>query len=102
MAALRPTPGLALLLELFVLAIAAMLHRLRVGADGRAEQVAIGIGARMGNGLLIVVLAWLVLEGQGAPPGTTLAFAAALTALFGLGFAVLVARPEEAVIGYKG
>ena len=52
--------------------------------------------------MLIVVLAWLVLEGQGAPPGTTLAFAAALTALFGLGFAVLVARPEEAVIGYKG
>jgi 4-hydroxybenzoate polyprenyltransferase len=101
-AALRPAPGLALLLELFVLAIAAMLYRLRVGADGRAEQVAIGIGARMGNGLLIVVLAWLVLEGQGAPPGTTLAFAAALTALFGLGFAVLVARPEEAVIGYKG
>ena len=67
-AALRPTPGLTLLLELFVLAIAAMLHRLRIGADGRAEQVAIGIGARMGNGLLIVVLAWLVLDGQGAPP----------------------------------
>jgi hypothetical protein len=90
------------LLELFVLAIAAMLHRLRAGVDGRAEQVAIGIGARMGNGLLIVVLALLVLEGQGAPAGTTFAFTAALTALFGLGFVVLASRPEEAVIGYKG
>ena len=56
----------------------------------------------MGNGLLIVVLSWLVLGGEGAPPETALAFAAALTALFGLGFAVLAARPEEAVIGYKG
>lgn len=100
--ALRPPPGVTLLLELFVLAVASMLHRLRVSADGRAEQVAIGIGARMGNGLLITVLSWLLLTGQGAPPGTALAFAAAVTALFGLGFAVLVARPEEAVIGYKG
>ena len=101
-AALRPPPADTLLLQLFVVAIAWMLDRLRRARDARAEQVAIGIGARMGNGLLIVVLARLVLEGQGAPPGAALAFAAALTALFGLGFAVLVARPEEAVIGYKG
>lgn len=29
-------------------------------------------------------------------------FSSALTALFGLGFAALVRRPGEAVIGYKG
>lgn len=29
-------------------------------------------------------------------------FVSALTALFGLGFAALVRRPGEAVIGYKG
>jgi 4-hydroxybenzoate polyprenyltransferase len=102
LAALRPAAGLALLLELFVLAIAFMLRQLRVARDGHSEQVAIGIGARLGNGLLITVLAWLVLRGEGAPPGTALAFAAALTTLFGLGCAVLVARPDEAVIGYKG
>jgi 4-hydroxybenzoate polyprenyltransferase len=102
LAVLRPPAGVTALLELFVLAIASMLLRLRQADDGRAEQVAIGIGARMGNGLLIVVLSWLVLEGQGAPAGTVLAFAAALTALFGLGFVMLACRPEEAVIGYKG
>jgi hypothetical protein len=91
----------ALLLEVFVVSIIWMLRRLHVAADARREQVAIGIGARMGNGLLIVVLSWLVL-GRGAPPEAALAFAAALTALFGLAFALLVARPEEAVIGYKG
>ena len=100
-AALRPGPAVALLLEVFVVSIIWMLRRLHVAADARREQVAIGIGARMGNGLLIVVLSWLVL-GRGAPPEAALAFAAALTALFGLAFALLVARPEEAVIGYKG
>jgi hypothetical protein len=43
-----------------------MLLTLRRAEVGRDEQVAIGIGARMGNGLLTSLLAWLVLESVGA------------------------------------
>ena len=56
----------------------------------------------MGNGLLIVVLAWLVLSGAAATEPEAFGLSAALAVVFGLGFAALVRRPGEAVIGYKG
>jgi hypothetical protein len=93
---------LGVLLELFVLAVGWMLRTLWRSSDARLEQVAIGIGARMGNGLLLAVLGWLVLSARGAAVAEQVAFAAMLAALFGLSFAVLVSRPDEAVIGYKG
>jgi 4-hydroxybenzoate polyprenyltransferase len=100
--ALRPTPALALLLQAFVVGIAWMLLALAQAPDERAEQVAIGLGARLGNGLLITVLAWLVLEAHGAPQTDRLLLAAALTALFVGSAAALAARPDDVVIGYKG
>ena len=102
LASVRPVPSVAVLLELFVAAIGWMLLVLWRSELPRAEQVAIGIGARMGNGLLVVVLAWLVLTGAGATAPEAFGLSAALAALFGLGFAALVRRPGEAVIGYKG
>jgi 4-hydroxybenzoate polyprenyltransferase len=95
-------PVLALLAQPFLLAIASMLWKLSRVEDPLAEQVSIGIGARMGNGLLLCILAWLVLESQGASPAQGAALTAALLALFLLSFASLAARPQEAVIGYKG
>lgn len=89
------------LLQGFVVAIAVMLRDLWRADDPRAEQVAIGIGARMGNGLLITVLGVLTLRGQGAGAGERLLFAAALAAVFGASFLTLRSRPEEALIGYK-
>jgi 4-hydroxybenzoate polyprenyltransferase len=95
-------PALVLLVQPFFLAIAWML-RVLWRAEGRhAEQIAIGIGARMGNGLLLGVLSWLVVAGGGASPADASLLAGAVSALFFLGFAGLVARPHEAVIGYKG
>ena len=70
--------------------------------SGHDEQVAIGIGARMGNGLLLTLLAWLVVAGSGASTGRATVLACAVAVLFFLGFASLAARPQEAVIGYKG
>ena len=102
LAAVRPSPAVGILLELFVAAVGWMLLVLRRSDVPRAEQVAIGIGARMGNGLLVVVLAWLVLTGAGATASEAFGLSAALAALFGLGFASLVRRPDEAVIVYKG
>ena len=83
-------------------AIGWMLITLRRAEEGRDEQVAIGIGARMGNGLLTCVLAWLVLDAAGAPAGGRLFFVLVLAALFAASFAALVRRPDVVVIGYKG
>lgn len=95
-------PALALLVQPLVLAIAWMLWRLWRADEQHAEQVAIGIGARMGNGMLLSMLAWLVVDGSGASTAEASAVTATVVALFFFSFASLAARPDEAVIGYKG
>jgi 4-hydroxybenzoate polyprenyltransferase len=95
-------PGLALFIQPFVLSIALMLWTLSRAHESRAQQVAIGIGARMGNGLLLCVLAWLTVKGRGASTAEASALTAGLSALFFVNFASLAGRPETAVIGYKG
>jgi 4-hydroxybenzoate polyprenyltransferase len=95
-------PVLWTFVQAFVVAIAAMLWTLW-RADGQiAEQVAIGIGARMGNGILLCVLGWLLLEGNGASVAQAALFTAFLSAPFFVSFVSLATRPGEAVIGYKG
>jgi 4-hydroxybenzoate polyprenyltransferase len=95
-------PVLWLFAQPVVLSIAWMLHSLWRADDPFAEQVAIGIGARMGNGLLLSVLAWFVIDGRGATVVETAVLTATVSVVFFLSFASLVARPGEAVIGYKG
>ena len=95
-------PALALLAQPFLLAIAWMLRALSRAESSHDEQVASGIVARMGNGLLLTLLAWLVVAGSGASTGRATVLACAVAVLFFLGFASLAARPQEAVIGYKG
>ncbi len=100
--ALHAPLALALLVQAHVLAIAAMLVRLRRARDGRTEQLAIGTGAKVGNGLLLCVLAWIALEAHGTPAADRTVVVAALAALVGAAFAALVADPERAAIAYKG
>jgi 4-hydroxybenzoate polyprenyltransferase len=100
--ALRPPLWFAVLLEGFILAIAAMLRRLWAAEDPLAEQVAIGIGAKMGNGLLLVVLCRLVLVAAGASGPDQLVLVVLIAALFAVSFTALLARPQETIIGYKG
>jgi 4-hydroxybenzoate polyprenyltransferase len=96
------SPTLIGILQVFLAGIAWMLWRLWREDDARAEQVAIGIGARLGNGLLLSLLAWSMLDARGAATAETTSFVAALAALV-LGSSVALAlRPEQAVIGYKG
>jgi 4-hydroxybenzoate polyprenyltransferase len=102
LAFLKPAAPLFLVTQGFVLVVASRLHALWRASDPRTEQVAIGIGARAGNGLLLSVLAWLVLSGQGATLGERTGVLLTLAAAFALSLAVLLARPEQAVIGYKG
>jgi 4-hydroxybenzoate polyprenyltransferase len=102
LAALEPSWFIALLMQCFVAAIGYMLLTLWRADERRSEQIAIGTGARMGNGFLILVLGLLVLEARGASPQDELFFALSLTLLFALGFLALTSRPDQVVIGYKG
>jgi 4-hydroxybenzoate polyprenyltransferase len=90
------------IVQLFLAGIAWMLWRLWREDDARAEQVAIGIGARLGNGLLLSLLAWWMLEARGANTAETASFVAALAALVLGSSLALALRPEQVVIGYKG
>jgi 4-hydroxybenzoate polyprenyltransferase len=99
---LRPAPLLALLVQAFVLAAASRIYALWRASEPRAEQIAIGIGARLGNGLLLTVLAWLILSAEGASVAERSGIVIVLASAFALSFLVLVSRPDQAVIGYKG
>ena len=102
LAAALGEPALVPFITVFAVAIGWMLQRLLRAPEGRDEQVAIGLGARMGNGLLVGVLVWLVLSGEGAPYEQRLFALLVVTAAFGGGFLALARRPDEVVLGYKG
>jgi len=93
---------IAALLQPYIASIAIMLYRLyRVGSR-KDEQLSIGVGARMGNGLLATLLGALILSNQGADWITQTIFGLALTALYMLNLIDFLRHPEQAVIGYKG
>src|SRR5215211_3129082 len=93
---------LAALLQIYIASIIIMLYRLyRVGGQ-KDEQLSIGVGAKMGNGLLVTLLGALILANQGADWTIQVIFGLALTALYTLNFLDFLRHPERAVIGYKG
>ena len=100
--ALRPPTAVAVILVGLLAAIAWALAMLRHAPSGHAEQVAIGIGARMGNGLLLAALAWLLVVRDGGSTLEQVAVVCLVGAAFAVAFATLVVRPDEAVVGYKG
>lgn len=99
--ALRPSILAATALVSLLAGAAVLLWRLHVAADARAEQVAIGLGARLGNGALLVALTWLVMGGGEGTDGARTAFAWLLALLVGASVGSLASRPERAIIGYK-
>ena len=100
--AVRSPLALAVPLEALLVAVGVLLGRLHRARDSRDEQIAIGLGARLGNGVLICLLAWLVLGGEGATDAARAAIVGGLAALFLASTVALAARPQRVVIGYKG
>lgn len=100
--ALRASPILVLLIQSFFLGIAYALQRLRMTEDPREEQVMIGIGARLGNGLLLSVLAWLLMTSGGAPQEHRVAFVSVIAAAYASNFLMLRGNQTDVLIGYKG
>jgi len=93
---------LAVLLQLYVASVVIMLYRLYRVSSSKDEQLSIGVGAKMGNGLLATLLGVLILANQDADWSTQVIFGLALTALYTLNFIDFLRHPERAVIGYKG
>jgi 4-hydroxybenzoate polyprenyltransferase len=93
---------LAAVLQAYVACVALMLHSLYRSDNRKDEQLSIGVGARMGNGLLATLLGCLVLANQHATWSTQAIFAIALTVLYLLTLVTFLRHPERASIGYKG
>jgi 4-hydroxybenzoate polyprenyltransferase len=93
---------LAALLQLYIVSIAIMLCRLYRVSSSKDEQLSIGVGAKMGNGLLVTLLGAMILSNQGADWITQSVFGLALTAIYMLNFIDFLRHPEQAVVGYKG
>ena len=100
--ALSGRPGVIAIVSLFAAVILWMLWRLWRSSDPRQEQIAIGLGAKMGNGLLVCTLAWLVLQAAGAPEGMRVLALAFLALVYGSVFVSLAGSPDDIEIAYKG
>ena len=100
--ALGGHPGVLMIVSLFAAGILWMLWRLWRTSDPRREQIAIGLGAKMGNGLLAVTLAWLVLQAAGAPRNMGVLVGAFLALVYGFVVVSLAGRSDEIEIAYKG
>jgi len=90
------------LLELYFVAIFALYLRLWTATDPEQELMAIGTGAKMGNGLLVTVLGSLVLVAYHAPVGHQLAFVSTTVAVYAVSFAMLITSPPSALYDYRG
>jgi hypothetical protein len=89
-------------LEIYFLSIFIALYKLWKAKDHEGEQAAIGIGAKMGNGLLLTILGLFVLMEYGAPDPTKIAFTIITSLIFLLNFISLATKPKRAIIGYRG
>jgi 4-hydroxybenzoate polyprenyltransferase len=90
------------ILEVYFITIYFMIYKLSKVNDHNDEQVAIGIGAKMGNGLLLTILSFLVLLEYQAPIPIQILFILIITTVFLINFLILIRDPKYVIIGYKG
>ena len=98
----RASSWLALLVSLYLASILFMIKRLYQAAEGTEEQISIGIGAKMGNGLMITLLTYFALLSGGAPESTQITVSLIISGLFFINYVAFFSNPHSAVIGYKG
>jgi 4-hydroxybenzoate polyprenyltransferase len=89
-------------IESYFVAIAFQLYRLGLAAAFDDERVAIAMGARMGNAVVLTLLGFVVLRASGAAGAEQAFFVVALGLMFWFVFLYLSTRPHEAVAAYRG
>jgi hypothetical protein len=99
---LADMPWLAGALQLHVVGVVIMLHGLYRSDDRKDERLSIGVGTKLGNGLLTTLLGCLVLANQQATWATQAVFGFALSVLYPPILVRFVHHPQRANIGYKG
>ena len=99
---LPSSPLLILAVESYFLAIAFQLYRLWLAGDPTAERLAIALGARMGNAVVLTLLGFLLLRSAGAVGGEQAMFVVVFAGMFWFAFAYLTLRPKEALATYRG
>lgn len=77
-------------------------YRLWKAQSTHIEQVMIGIGAKMGNGLLLMILGLFIIQAYHGTTEYQIAFIFILVFVYVANFITLIINPERAVLGYKG
>lgn len=91
-----------LLLEVFFVPIVYMLYRLSKANDHDDEQSAIGIGAKVANGLIITTLGLVILHSYGSGYEWFKLFTLIFVCMYVHLFVYLIKEPRKTVIGYRG
>jgi 4-hydroxybenzoate polyprenyltransferase len=99
---LPSNPWLVLVVESYFLGVALQLYRLWITHDLVAERLAIALGARMGNAVVLTLLGFTLLTAASSAPDEQALLVVALGIVFWFGFACVSLRPQEALAAYRG
>lgn len=91
-----------MMLEFYFVTIFYMLYRLWKVVGHDPEQAAIGVGAKMANGLIITLLGLVILQEYDVSASVYIFFTFVFVFLYLSLFTYLVAEPNRTVIGYRG
>jgi 4-hydroxybenzoate polyprenyltransferase len=97
-----PAPAVLMLAPTVLIAAVLLQLWLLWRARRDREQLMIGVGAKLGNGALVILLGLMLLAQSGAAPDEQAVFAAAMTVVLLYSYARLMRSPELAVNGYRG
>jgi 4-hydroxybenzoate polyprenyltransferase len=94
--------ALILVLETYFAGIALQLYRLWFADDPIAERLAIALGARMGNAVVLTLLGFLLLRSGGATAAEQAVFVVTVATIFWFAFSYLTLKPPEVLAAYRG
>jgi len=100
--AMKWQPLMVVTVSIYFCLISYCLLKLLNAPLGKLEQFYIGLGAKMGNGLLLSLLAYLILLSSNASESTETAGILFVSSLFIINFFVIIKNPELVIVGYKG
>ena len=99
---LPASPVLIVAVETYFAGVGFQLYRLWLASEPVAERVAIALGARMGNAVVLTLLGFLLLRESGASESEQALLVCVFALMFWFAFAYLTLKPQEALAAYRG